>query len=317
MPNPKDQADPESLKRGLSSPEIEGNLSKKKDFNQEDSEMGENTSIVNTNNMAAPHGEHVTSPNTELAQGHKTFEDILQGIHEQLTNINGSINELRFDLDEIKLDMKHDILSMQKDVAELTDSVSFNAKNYDSQSLEIKQLKEENKQLKKDISEIKQKAEETDQYSKRQNILFDHVEETDKENTHELVINMCEKVGILINKADIQASHRLAQNVTENNSTEKKSRVLIARFTSVGIAKDILTATKRQFGEGKKRPAHPLFAREHLTQTRSQILKACLGMKRDGLLASCWVFNYYVHVKKKKSDTKGIKIACLEDLKYL
>ena len=76
MPNPKDQADPESLKRGLSSPEIEGNLSKKKDFNQEDSEMGENTSIVNTNNMAAPHGEHVTSPNTELAQGHKTLFSI-------------------------------------------------------------------------------------------------------------------------------------------------------------------------------------------------------------------------------------------------
>jgi hypothetical protein len=157
------------------------------------------------------------------------------------------------------------------------------------------------------IMEQQEKIEDVDQYSKRNNVLFDHVLEKDDEDAETLVHGQCSKLGIHLVNGNIQAVHRIGK------SYNNRPRPIIARFTSVNTARTILTAVKAQFKGGQQQP-DVVNAREHLSEQRGKLLKECLTLKKDGKIISCWVFNYTIYIKRSKSDEKGIKIQNLREL---
>jgi hypothetical protein len=240
---------------------------------------------------------------------------------------------------DLKNTLGKDVDKLKNEVSDMKDSVKFVADKYDEHNDEMNSFKSENAWLKKSLGEQERKIEELDQYSKRQNVLFDGVIEKKDENVTELVIEKCTKLGLNVVENDIQTAHRIGK------SYDDKTRPIIARFTSVGTVRNILSAVKRQYKsdqqpkqsandgsepkqntsvndvqqpvathQGAANGNERVRAREHLTEHRGQLLRSCINMKKQSRINTCWIFNYAVFVKKSKTDTKGTKIESVQEL---
>jgi hypothetical protein len=291
----------EQKKRFLSSPDGENiQANKKKAVDTSNSNMD----VESHNEEEDFEGDATTSENEDQANEPKykcnccvDFEKILGTIHAELAEIRKQNTE------------------REKDRAifeDLKENVDFLNKKYDDHLKEIKDLKSENMNLKEQIKEQNQRIDDIDQYGRRMNVLFDGIKEEKKEDTTELVIEQCQKLGINITTQDIQVTHRVGKN---NN---KKTRPVIARFASVKTAITILQTVKNQFREtdtNTTKTNKPVVnAREHLTNSRALLLKECLTKKKAGKLSKCWIYRYELYVKKKKDDPAGVRITCMEDL---
>ena len=233
------------------------------------------------------------------------FEKILRTIHAELLDIKAQNSSMKADLTSIK--------EIQTQCNELKETVNVMSKQIDDQATQINELETENNTLKKTIKEQGLSIDEVDQYSRRMNVIFDSVKETDKENTTDLVLGQCERLGMPLHPRDIQVTHRLGQK------TPGKIRPLIARFVSVNTSRSVLMKVKEQFRQNKDgKPNIPkqtvVHAREHLTSCRADILKKCLQLKKANKIKTCWVYNFEVYVKKTKDDTKGVKMSSPDDL---
>lgn len=288
----------ESPKRALSSPEEEGGAKKTvkhdKNINSPDSIL-DYLDKFELDDCADPTACHCK----------KSFNEILHMIHDDMVQIRTQNYKFEQDLQEIK-GMKEDM--------------DFLNEKFESQRNEIEMLRNENKNMKIVIIECEKRLDNVDQYNRRQNVLFDSVKEIEGENTAELVAAQCQKLGLTINHSNIQVSHRLGK------PREGKPRPIIARFASVGTAREIVLTVKGQFrrpeGEPTNEVSPPIkkdvvLAREHLTDKRAKILKVCLAMKKLKTINSCWVFNHEIYVKRRNCEKleKGSKIEQLEDLK--
>jgi hypothetical protein len=179
---------------------------------------------------------------------------------------------------------------------------------FEEQEEKIAEIEEENKSLRKELVIQNSKIENLEQYGRRNNVLFDFLTEEEEENTDELVIEQCKKVGINITKADLQATHRLGKKTEKNRS-------VIARFTSVDKARKVLVAAKGQFKGGNK-PHNPVQAREDLTEGRRHVLKELLKLKKAKQITNVWVYNFELYIKVNK-ENQGKKIQTLDELRRL
>ena len=294
---------PATAKRPLSSPEQDVLPANKKKMDKE----------YHSPDYSMDDVMNLTNENSEV----HVFEKILRTIHAELTDIKEQNNNIKADLKSIKelqTQCNESIKELQTQCNELRDTVNVLSKQNDDQAEQITKLQTENSKMKKTITEQGLSIDEIDQYSRRQNVIFDSVKETDDENTTELVLGQCDRVGMAVHPRDIQVTHRLGQK------TAGKTRPIIARFVSVNTSRTVLMKVKEQFRQKQDgKPNTPkqnvVHAREHLTSCRADILKKCLKLKKDSAIKSCWVYNFEVYVKKTKDDTKGIKMSSPDDLK--
>ena len=276
--------DSSATKRSLSSPEEIGNNTKKN--------LGDNMVDTQTNAM-----------DVELRPNQADDINSDQGLKAILLSIQGDIKSIKADIGSIK----SEIVSMQN-------SLEFLSAKYEDQKVKITNLKEENDILKSKLREQEQHIENIDQYNRRQNIIFDSIIEKHDENTDEIIVDQCRKIGIVIEPADIQVSHRMsAKNI------KGKPRPIIVRFASVGKARSIITAVKHQFKKTvppttPRPPDQIVHAREHLTDRRAKLLTHCLQLRKAGHLHAVWTYNHHVYVKRLESDTKGVKICDKDEL---
>ena len=269
-----------------------------------------NTDIHN-GNPRCEHGSHYDDPI------HVSFDAILKTIHGELCSIRADVSDIKLDIvdmktsnnqvktnmDELKNDVKNEMKS-------LIESVDFISKQYDKHCEEMQELRDENKVLRNKVTDMEYKLDELNQYSRKNNILFDDIKEQKGEDTDELVIAQCDKLGIAVDKTNIVTSHRLP---TKHN-VPNKPRPIIARFSSARTSKHVLVATKEQFKQEAK-SVNPVKARVHLSELRAFILKECLSLRNNKHIAACWVYNYNIFIKKKESDVNATKIVTLEQLK--
>lgn len=256
----------------------------------------------------SPEMSETSHDNNDHCQCALTFESILSTLHENIAGIRSQNEKITSDIQDMK--------DLKEEINKLRQAVDFLSDKYDKQLEEISELKKENACL-KNLNKLQEsRIDDIDQYNRRQNILFDAVKETSAENTNEMVINQCKKLGVQLNPGDIQVSHRLGKKV------DGKPRPIIARFTSVGTARSIIQLVKNQFRKAnndsntkqKKRPEQTVMAREHLTDARAKLLQECLRLKREKKLSNCWIYNYEVYVKRSYQDKTGIKIQRVDQL---
>lgn len=293
---------PPDNKRPLSSPEEEG-LSKKKigvsdnPLNKAtpDNEMAANVNITMT--------EGETGQNTGRDTTSTVFNEILDMIHTELKEIRSSNAQIQADVSLLRDEITH-----------LKGTVKFLSDNFDSQQSKINNLEQENRELKRLIKDQSTNIEEMDQYSKRNNLIFDGILESDKENTEDIIISKCRKLGVEVMKEDIQVSHRLGAKLQH----KPKPRPVIARFVSVGTVRSILTKGKQQFNKTNPVPTTEVVkVREHLTDHRHKLFTECLRLKREQRIHTCWIYNFAVYVKKRPSDTRGTRVNDHESLMSL
>ena len=289
-------------KDSLSSPEESTAKLRKKDINMD---------LPGTSDKTTDAAVDETSPVSEMAspelcrstQCKLHFETILETIHGEMSELRSAYENLERCIDNLKTDLNQKLTSMNKEM--------------NKKLAEIGNLRQENLELKAKVRVQERRIDDIDQYSRRQNILFDSIPEKASENTTELVMGQCQKLGITLQRSDIQVTHRLGRPKGD------KPRPIIARFTSVGQARQIMQTTKQQFkrdqlatGAGP-RNQQKVHTREHLTDFRAKLLQRCITLKKADTIQSCWVYNFQVYAKRLKTDQKGVLIACESDIEAL
>ena len=125
-------------------------------------------------------------------------------------------------------------------------------------------LANDNERLRNDLSVLQLKVDDIEQRNRNMCLLIHGVEETDGENTDDLVINVItENLEIDLTTDDIQRSHRLGIKSSQRTlrSTREKTRPIIFRFSSYR-KRDEVYKNKRKL-KGKK-----ITITENLTKRR-------------------------------------------------
>lgn len=115
----------------------------------------------------------------------------------------------------------------------------------------------------KEVQELRQKLEErTDQlemYTRRNSLRIFGIEECDKENTDDLVLQVAEKISVPLGLCDIDRSHRVGPKVPG------KKRPIIVKFVSYRKRREMFQVKRRLKGQG-------ITIREDLTRARLEVL---------------------------------------------
>ena len=125
----------------------------------------------------------------------------------------------------------------------VTESLEFMSAKFDDLEKEIKKKDEKINQLEKTIENLaeKQKSlsseiDDLEQYSRRNCLLLHGVNESNDENTNEIIIKkFSEELGVEIKEDDLDRSHRLGKPKRKDN----KPRPIIVKFARYAVSREI------------------------------------------------------------------------------
>ena len=151
----------------------------------------------------------------------------------------------------------------------VTESLEFMSAKFDDLEKEIKKKDEKINQLEKTIENLaeKQKSlsseiDDLEQYSRRNCLVLHGVNESNDENTNEIIIKtFSEELGVEIKEDDLDRSHRLGKPKRKDS----KPGPIIVKFARYAVRREIFV-NKRKL-EGKR-----LLVTEGLTSSRMQLL---------------------------------------------
>jgi hypothetical protein len=307
-----------SNKRALTSPE--DSVCKKLLTEIEDcillTEINSNSTMADNNDTSQKDNDQVSQTPCKCDCG--TFDTILKTIHEELAAIRVQNSKIELQMKLIN-DYREEVKTVQTSVKFLNDKYEDHLKIVNDLTLqnaalkkEVNIQKKENAMLTEQMKDHAKRIDEIDQYGRRMNVLFDKIPENEDEDTNDLVVKVCKKLGVDLTPSEIQISHRLGLGTSEEN----KPRAIIARFSSVGIANTIMYKSREQFKQQNNNKQHQdiVYAREHLTSERAKLLKECITRKAKHQIHSCWTYKHDIYVKFAKTDKKGLKIKSVKDL---
>ena len=186
---------------------------------------------------------------------------------------------------------------------------------------ELRGVKEDLKRMQGELDECYDKLDEQEQYSRKNNLRFDGVPESELENTHEVILETCNNVLSLedpITLSDISNSHRLP---APRNAEAEAPRPLIVKFTNNRarrrvfdarrILKDVNAALRY------KRPSAPgtddddadyepfetitlsrkIFMNEDLSGAKLKLAFEARQLKRTGKITDTWVIDGKIKIK--------------------
>lgn len=142
-------------------------------------------------------------------------------------------------------------------VAELKETIN---KNNEVISEMKKSLIEKDKQ----ICELEAKIDDQEQYQRRQCLRLFGVKEEEGEDTDAISMQIAEKIGVELNVADIDRSHRVGRRDTD------RPRPIIIKFVSYRKRGEIFRKKKNLKGSG-------MVLREDLSRMRHNLLKEAIA----------------------------------------
>ena len=198
--------------------------------------------------------------------------------------------------------LKDEIAALKNVVSQLQDSQKFISHNLDDlsknyndiiltnkqQNQEIKQLNKRAENLQKRSSDEEMKTNELEHYDKKQNLEFQGVSQTEKENVTQIILNLSEKLEVSVKKDDISIAHRLPQRQRPGrtrSSSIKRHPTIIVRFVSRLIRNQVY-ANRYKAKYIKDFPVEgmdKLYVNENLTKAKKTPLANKASCKRTGL----------------------------------
>ena len=205
-------------------------------------------------------------------------------------------------------------------------------KDLNASSDTIRQLQEENKQLRSELTEVKvavnrqatyltQIDSELDslaQYGRRENVVFSNISVAEGQDPAEQIISLCKEIDVEVEKSDIVDAH-----VLPSKSGTTAPRKFIARFHQRSKAKEIFTKrrkTKEIAPEAKRKlaanPGKGFAIQVNLTPKRAKLLAQAQDFcDKTGRGKSCWVDYRTGNILVRPEEGKrGTVIRCTRDL---
>lgn len=171
----------------------------------------------------------------------------------------------------------------------------------EQREVEIQEIQEENKQLRKKIENL-------EQYSRRSNLIISGVPLKKEEKIKEIIKKLAEKWDIDLHDYDIMAAHRLRTKTNIPDIIVKvNNRDLIGQFIQKSKRKQITSENINLD------VALPIYCSEHLTPYNKSLLYWAKKLKREGLVKFVWVKDGVVMVRERE-ETPAKRIEGERDL---
>lgn len=165
----------------------------------------------------------------------------------------------------------------------------------------VNHLVAKNRCLEQRVERLEEEMEEIQQYSRRTCLKVCGVEENDKEDTDDLIIQLAEDMNVTIDKSDIGRSHRVSNRGPQKGSN--KPRDIVVRFLAYN--------TRRKFMKNKKllrkRPEKKdVFINEHLTKQRAEVLFHARKLRRAYKVKDCWSYDGRICLKDSSDRIRTV-----------
>ena len=154
-------------------------------------------------------------------------------------------------------------------------------------------------ELEKRLTTVETNYDRLEQYSRRSNLRFHGIDETDNDDTTAKVMaiaNDVMKVTPPIGIGDIVTSHRLGKP-----SAGGRPRPVIVRFTD-NRPRDVILRAKRQLRDS----GSLIFVNEDLTQHRAKLASKTRQLKKEHKIADCWTYNGRVMLKTTNNAVREV-----------
>lgn len=235
----------------------------------------------------------------------------------EVNPIVSAIEKLREDMNR-KLDDKFEqvqnsIAGVKGEISDIkSELLSLKVRN-ESLCAEVDKLKEENNNLKADVSLVFSQLHELQQYSRINNLLVSGIPVTQGENVYELLKNLAEVVGTPYRRTDICTAHRL-----KGRKSDPRPPSIVVRFVSRSVkcewlaarkAKGTLSTTELR-GSMKK---NDIYLNEHLTPMSRAIFNRARHLVKTKQMLYAWVRDCKVFTKTNE-DSPVVHIQHLSEL---
>ena len=153
------------------------------------------------------------------------------------------------------------------------------------------------------------KMDELEQYDRRQNLEFQGVPQTEKEDVTQIILDLSEKLEVSLKKDDISIAHRLPQRQRPGrtrSSSIKRHPTIIIRFVSRLIRNQVY-ANRYKAKYIKDFPVEgmeKLYVNENLTQRRKKLLWQTKQAAKERDYDYFWTNNGQIYIRKDEESNK-------------
>ena len=184
--------------------------------------------------------------------------------------------------------------------------------------IDIKTLQDENAKLKSSILKLENRCnnnlDDLEQYGRRMNVRIAGINETENEDTDQVVMDFAKSINVNIRPEDIDRCHRVKRrerqpnpNVGSRAQVDTRPLEIIVKFTN---SKARLALMKGR--DTLRKSMSNIFINEDLTAGRKELTYECRKLRRDNKIRRVWTFNGNVYIRDN-TDAK-VQIFCKTDL---
>lgn len=165
-------------------------------------------------------------------------------------------------------------------------------------------LQNENKSLKSRVTTLESQIDQAEQYSRRNCLRISGIQESNNENTDEIVLKMSSDIGSGIQLPDIDRCHRIGNP----NRNRTKPRDIIVKFSTYRARSDFYKKRTSLKDRGYLR----VFVNEDLTRRRSGHLYQARALVKSGHLKGAWSSDGTILIKSNDDSVR--RVTSLTDL---
>ena len=241
---------------------------------------------------------------------YKELKDSIECLKKLVTD---GLAELHSDLDKLRYEFKAYLKEVKSSIKELEKSVEFTQGEANSLKEQVKQELERHavglEALHKTIDELELKLKKEverntslQQYTRRENLRFNNITETEDEDCKALVCNIIEKdLGVAVSEIRFHAVHRVGRR------TEGRCRPIIARF----VCREDRDRVWSKKGKIKQSSVHPdAYIMEDYAEVIQdewkKLIKAMIKAQEEHGLRNAKVKGRFLYINSDRYDHQRI-----------
>lgn len=221
-------------------------------------------------------------------------------IMKELREIKTGMEVARQENEKEFLEIKTFQKSISTDLGEISANMYKLSEKISCNEFEINNLKNQVVTAEEKNQEIQEKITQLEQHTRKNNLEITNVPEKKSENVLALLHTISQKIGLTLEKYDIDAVHRVARMT--NAVGENRPRSIIVRFVSRQKRDEFKTACKVRrlssdhLGLGGN---EPIFVNDHLCPSQKKLFSDARKLKNELGMKYCWTRNGNVYLRRK------------------
>ena len=155
----------------------------------------------------------------------------------------------------------------------------------------------------KKVATLEAQTDAVEQYSRRANLRFQGIPDSDGEDTDSLIITLInEQINVepRVQNTDIERSHRVGPKLDKQG--RRRVRPIIVHFAKERTRDVVYLGRFRLKDVNAKRPLEKIFINEDLTSTRASLAAEAWSIKKAGKIQDTWTYNGNILIKNARSD---------------